>query len=59
LPANLDEGQIEKLEYLKSLYLKQTSIEIDRIFFYAFKRGAMLLFDATHDFLMEVERFGR
>lgn len=45
LSANLDEGQIEKVEYLKSIYLKQTSIEIDRMFLYAFRCGARLIMD--------------
>lgn len=45
LSSVLDDTQREKLEQLRSIYIKQTSIEIDRMFFYAFKRGARLVMD--------------
>ena len=45
LSSVLDDMHKEKLEQLHSLHIKQTGMEIDRMFFYAFKSGARLIMD--------------
>lgn len=45
----LDDKQREKLEELKSLCIKQTGLEIDRMFFFAFKCGATLIMDIKNE----------
>lgn len=45
LSADLNDPQIEKLEQLQTLYIKRIGLEIDRMFFYAFKSGANLIMD--------------
>jgi hypothetical protein len=45
----LDDKQREGLEQLKSLYIKQTGLEIDRMFFYAFTSGARLIMDIQNE----------
>lgn len=49
LSSILDDKQREKLEELKSLYIKQTGLEIDRMFFFAFKCGATLVMDIQNE----------
>lgn len=49
LSSGLDDGQKEKLEQLKELYLKQNCLETDRMFFYAFRHGAILIMDIQNE----------
>ncbi|MFV0517422.1 MAG: DUF6809 family protein [Aminipila sp.] len=45
LSSVLDDTHKEKLEQLHSLHAKQTGLETDRMFFYAFRCGANLIMD--------------
>lgn len=45
LSSVLDDTHKRKLEKLHSLHIKQTGMEIDRMFFYAFRCGANLIMD--------------
>lgn len=45
LSSVLDDKHKKKLEELHSLHINQRGMEIDRMFFYAFKREANLIMD--------------
>ncbi|NYB73767.1 hypothetical protein HZF24_06385 [Sedimentibacter hydroxybenzoicus DSM 7310] len=45
LSSILDDKQREKLKLLADLYTRQTCLETDRMFFYAFTSGARLIMD--------------
>lgn len=45
LSSVLDDTQQKKLKQLHSLHTKQIGLEMDRMFFYAFRCGANLIID--------------
>lgn len=49
LSSILDNPQREKFNQLHSLYIDQMGLEIDRMFYFAFKRGANLIIDIRNE----------
>jgi len=49
LSSVLDDTHKKKLEELQSLHTKQIGLEMDRMFFYAFRCGANLIMDIKNE----------